>query len=176
MSDQTIRIVFQTQYLENYGAHAWDGEGECPQRWKPKGGSTYVVPCTPAQLADVEWYNAVENGIAKRNDYEQEYIIDVQVVDAIDFVESDHVEFWEAPIYVHVSIGGDLLMEQENLNFDNEVVGIRRWVQNAEEGMIGSTTLQEFDPVTVEWRQQKEMEMHGIDDAFAELEAMMEVA
>lgn len=176
MSDQTIRIVFATQYLENYGAHDWDGEGECPQRWKPKGGATYVVPCTPAQLADVEWYNAVENGIAKRNDYEQEYIIDVQVVDTVDYVESDYVEFWEAPIYVHVSIGGDLLMEQSNLNFDNEVVGVRRWVQNAEEGMIGSTTLQEFDPVTVEWRQQKEMEMHGIDDTFAELEAMMESA
>lgn len=164
MSDQTIRIVFQTQYLENYGAHCWDGEGECPQRWKPKGGATYVVPCTPEQLADVEWYNAVENGIAKRNDYEQEYIIGTSIVDAIDFVESDHVEFWEAPIYVHVSIGGDFLMEQSNLNFDNEVVGTRRWVQNAEEGMIGSTTLQEFDPVTVEWRQQKEMEMHGIDE------------
>lgn len=176
MSDQTIRIVFATQYLENYGAHDWDGEGECPQRWKPKGGATYVVPCTPAQLADVEWYNAVENGIAKRNDYEQEYIIDVQVVDTVDYVESDYVEFWEAPIFVHVSIGGDLLMEQSNLNFDNEVVGVRRWVQNAEEGMIGSTTLQEFDPVTVEWRQQKEMEMHGIDDTFAELEAMMESA
>ena len=164
MSDQTIRIVFQTQYLENYGAHAWDGEGECPQRWKPKGGSTYVVPCTPAQLADVEWYRAVQDGIAKRNDYEQEYIISESVVDAIDYVESDHVEFWEAPIYVHVSIGGDLLMEQSNLNWENEVVGTRRWVQNAEEGMIGSTTLQEFDPVTVEWRQQKEMEMHGIDE------------
>lgn len=176
MSDQTIRIVFATQYLENYGAHDWDGEGKCPQRWKPKGGATYVVPCTPAQLADVEWYNAVENGIAKRNDYEQEYIIDVQVVDTVDYVESDYVEFWEAPIFVHVSIGGDLLMEQSNLNFDNEVVGVRRWVQNAEEGMIGSTTLQEFDPVTVEWRQQKEMEMHGIDDTFAELEAMMESA
>ena len=54
MSDQTIRLVFQTQYLENYGAHCWDGEGECPQRWKPKGGSTYVVPCTPEQLADAD--------------------------------------------------------------------------------------------------------------------------
>ena len=175
MSDQTIRIVFQTQYLENYGAHCWDGEGECPQRWKPKGGSTYVVSCTPSQLADVEWYRAVQNGIAKRNDYEQEYIIYEQVVDAIDYVESDHVEFWEAPINVHVSIGGDLLMEQQALNWENEVVGIRRWVQNAEEGMIGPASLQEFEPVTVDWRQQKEMKMHGIDEQFDELEAMMEV-
>ena len=176
MSDQTIRIVFQTQYLENYGAHAWDGEGECPQRWKPKGGSTYVVSCTPAQLADVEWYRAVQNGIAKRNDYEQEYIIYEQVVDAIDYVESDHVEFWETPINVHVSIGGDLLMEQQVLNWENEVVGIRRWVQNAEEGMIGDGSYEKFDPVTVEWRQQKEMKMHGIDEQFDELEAMMEAS
>jgi hypothetical protein len=176
MSDQTIRLVFATQYLENYGAHAWDGEGECPQRWKPKGGSTYIVPCTPEQLADVEWYNAVENGIARRNDYEQEYVIGCSVVDVVDFDESNHVEFWEAPIYVHVSIGGDLLMEQANLNWENEVVGTRRWVQNAEEGMIGPASLQEFEAVTVDWRQQKEMEMHGIDEQFDELEAMMESA
>ena len=174
MSDQTIRLVFSTQYLENYGAHDWDGEGECPQRWKPKGGATYVVPCTPAQLADVEWYNAVENGIAKRNDYEQEYILDVHVVDAIDFVESDYVDFWEAPINVHVSIGGDLLMEQNALNFENQVCGTRRWVQNAEEGLIGEPTFQEFEPVTVEWRLAKEMELHGTADQLEELELLME--
>ena len=46
MSDQTIRLVFQTQYLENYGAHCWDGEGECLSGGKPKGGA-YIVPCTP---------------------------------------------------------------------------------------------------------------------------------
>lgn len=177
MSDQTIRLVFVTQYCENYGAHDWDGEGECPQRWKYKGGSTYVVPCTPEQLADAEWYNAVENGIAKRNDYEQEYIVDAKVVDAIDYVESDYVDFWEAPINVHVSIGGDLLMEQQVLDFTNRVVGVRRWVQNAEEGMIGSGTVQEFsEPVTIEWRERKEMEMHGIDEEFEQLEAMMGAA
>jgi len=175
MSNQSIRIIFATQYLENYGAHSWDGEGECPQYWKPKGGSTYIVSCTPEQLADAEWYDAVENGIAKRNDYEQEYIIDVKVVDEVDFVESDYVDFWEAPINVHVSIGGDLLMEHQVLNFTNEVVGIRRWVQNAEEGLIGSTTYQEFpEPVVIDWRLAKEMELHGTADALEELESMME--
>jgi hypothetical protein len=92
-------------------------------------------------------------------------------------VESDYVDFWEAPINVHVSIGGDLLMEQHNLNFTNEVVGIRRWVQNASEGEIGSATYQEFpEPVVIDWRLAKEMEMHGTADALEELEAMMEVA
>ena len=38
-----MKLVIQTQIKENYGAHDWDGEGECPQRWKFKGGTTYVV-------------------------------------------------------------------------------------------------------------------------------------
>jgi|13_taG_2_1085334.scaffolds.fasta_scaffold32995_2 hypothetical protein len=175
MSDQSIRIIFTTQYLENYGAHDWDGEGECPQYWKPKGGSTYIVACTPEQLASRWFYSAVEDGITKRNDYEQEYVVSSQVVDACDFVESDFVEFWESPINVHVSIGGDLLMEHQVLNFTNEVVGIRRWVQNAEEGLIGTTTYQEFaEPVVIDWRLAKEMELHGTADALEELESLME--
>jgi hypothetical protein len=30
--------------MENYGAHDWDGEGECPQYWKFKGGEDYFYP------------------------------------------------------------------------------------------------------------------------------------
>jgi len=29
--------------MENYGAHDWDGTGECPQYWKFKGGSDYYL-------------------------------------------------------------------------------------------------------------------------------------
>ena len=36
-----MKLHIQTQYMENYGAHDWDGEGECPQRWKFKGGEDY---------------------------------------------------------------------------------------------------------------------------------------
>ena len=39
-----MKLVIQTQFKENYGAHDWDGEGECPQYWKFKGGETYVFP------------------------------------------------------------------------------------------------------------------------------------
>ena len=38
-----MKLVIQTQYKENYGAHDWDGQGECPQYWKFKGGDTFVV-------------------------------------------------------------------------------------------------------------------------------------
>jgi len=38
-----MKLVINTQYKENYGSHDWDGEGECPQYWKFKGGDTFVV-------------------------------------------------------------------------------------------------------------------------------------
>ena len=37
-------VVITTQYMENYGAHSWDGVGTCPQSWRYKGGSTYWAP------------------------------------------------------------------------------------------------------------------------------------
>lgn len=37
-------VVVNTQYMENYGAHDWDGVGAAPQYWKYKGGSMYWTP------------------------------------------------------------------------------------------------------------------------------------
>ena len=36
-----MQLLITTQIQENYGAHDWDGEGECPQYWKFKGGNDY---------------------------------------------------------------------------------------------------------------------------------------
>ena len=48
-----MKLVITTQIHENYGAHAWDGEGECPQHWKAKGGENYVVHhLTPEQAIE----------------------------------------------------------------------------------------------------------------------------
>ena len=41
--ETTFIVVAFYQVCENYGAHAWDGEGECPQYWKDKGGCERVV-------------------------------------------------------------------------------------------------------------------------------------
>jgi hypothetical protein len=38
------KLHIYTQDQENYGAHDWDGEGECPQYWKFKGGEDFFVP------------------------------------------------------------------------------------------------------------------------------------
>ena len=40
---QMSKLLISTQVHENYGAHDWDGEGQCPQYWKAKGGNDYVV-------------------------------------------------------------------------------------------------------------------------------------
>jgi hypothetical protein len=38
-----FRLVLETQTLENYGSHNWDGSGECPQGWKFKGGQSIIL-------------------------------------------------------------------------------------------------------------------------------------
>jgi len=38
-----MKIVITTQTEENYAFHSWNGEGDCPQHWKQKRGSEYVV-------------------------------------------------------------------------------------------------------------------------------------
>ena len=38
-----MKLHIWTQDYENYGAHDWDGEGECPQYWKAKGGADFFV-------------------------------------------------------------------------------------------------------------------------------------
>lgn len=39
-----MKLHIVTQYMENYGAHDWDGVGECPSYWKFKGGEDYFYP------------------------------------------------------------------------------------------------------------------------------------
>jgi hypothetical protein len=34
-----VQIAITGDYMENYGAHDWDGQGECPQYWKCKFSS-----------------------------------------------------------------------------------------------------------------------------------------
>ena len=129
MSNLSIRVIFHTQFRENYGAHNWDGEGECPQHWKSKGGSTYIVSATPAEIADSEWWEDVSFCISHSSEYSAEYIISESVVDAIDFVESDHVEEWEEPI--HAVLSGDALhcTRESKSFFDLTPVAKRTWIQ-----------------------------------------------
>mgnify|MGYP006100164033 CR=1 FL=1 len=73
------KFVINTQYMENYGAHTWDGEHqcECPQHWKPKGGNTYVILDetifnSPKSLFDIA------NAIVHKDDYSEVLILSTE--------------------------------------------------------------------------------------------------
>ena len=83
----TFRVVVTTQIHENYGAHNWDGEGECPSYWKAKGGNEYHQPigtladCTTLGskgLQDIA--QQVSDKVAKNDDYYQEHTINWEVI------------------------------------------------------------------------------------------------
>ena len=76
-----MKLLITTQVYENYGAHDWDGKGECPQYWKAKGGSDYVVKkfkggATDATMAIM----ALRSQIESDNDHFRESIIDFRLV------------------------------------------------------------------------------------------------
>ena len=94
-----MKAIIQTQHMENYGAHDWDGEGECPQYWKPKGGNTYIFNCTIEENMDPQWWARVEAACTSKSESFEEYSIGETVVDDIDFRVSDHTPDWDAPYY-----------------------------------------------------------------------------
>lgn len=75
-------LLIEAQYMENYGAHNWDGQGDCPQHWKCKGGEEYIVTNVPegtdldqiiAQLRpEVEWFEVGS----------QQYIVGHEIVES----------------------------------------------------------------------------------------------
>tara|TARA_B110000444_G_scaffold103372_1_gene97614 strand:+ start:7379 stop:7891 length:513 start_codon:yes stop_codon:yes gene_type:complete len=72
-------LVIQTQHRENYGAHNWSGNGECPQHWKFKGGSTYfVTDLTTAQITKIaqKGIPTLSLLIESRSEGFEEYILD----------------------------------------------------------------------------------------------------
>lgn len=92
-----MKLMLITQYRENYGAHTWDGTGECPQYWKNKGGIDYFV-----KLGDVTdmaaIYELVREAYTKlyrSNDYVEEYVIDwsVESDDYITPFEQDQLDY-----------------------------------------------------------------------------------
>lgn len=92
-----MKLVIQTQYAENYGAHDWNGEGACPQYWKNKGGATYVVEnLTLAQERKilVQGIPMLTELLSRSNEYSSERILGHSIQD-----DSEQVcEEWEAPV------------------------------------------------------------------------------
>ena len=81
-------LLITTQTQENYGAHDWDGKGECPQYWKFKGGQDYKFDLgqfgrSDEALEALVAYFSTE--IEENNEYYRNHIIGYKVV-ADDFL------------------------------------------------------------------------------------------
>ena len=73
-----MKLLITTQVYENYGAHDWDGVGECPSYWKAKGGSDYVVKKFRGDATTAVM--ALRGQIEQDNDAYRESIINWEVV------------------------------------------------------------------------------------------------
>ena len=88
-----MMLVIRTQFMENYGAHDWDGTGECPQYWKMKGGSEYKVTNVPLNIdyqEVVSMANVETDNIGCR-----EYILDwsIEADDYLSWFEKSQLEY-----------------------------------------------------------------------------------
>jgi len=89
-----MKLLITTQVYENYGAHAWDGQGECPEHWKAKGGNDYVVRNFKGK--DVTGaVMALREKIEEDSPYFREHIVDFNIVadDYLTEFERDQLEF-----------------------------------------------------------------------------------
>ena len=90
-----MKLVIHTQHEENYGAHDWDGQGECPQRWKFKGGDTYVVE--NATFSPLETQTFVDTYINESNEGWKEYAISSTLMEDDGDIG---IESWETPTII----------------------------------------------------------------------------
>jgi len=88
-----MMLVIRTHFMENYGAHDWDGTGECPQYWKMKGGSEYKITDVPLNIdyqEVVSMANVETDNIGCR-----EYILDwsIESDDYLSWFEKSQLEY-----------------------------------------------------------------------------------
>jgi hypothetical protein len=92
-----MKLVLNTQFMENYGAHDYNPALPVPQYWKHKGGDTYVVADIPTTIT-AESIKAlvaeVSPFIEYANDHTEEYITQWCIADNDEVV----VEDWDTPI------------------------------------------------------------------------------
>lgn len=76
----TYRVVVSVQHYENYGWCDWDGNGPCPQRWKAKGGSDYIVVegLSEKDMLTTDPMSYVPEGIGHKSEGFEEMILGVE--------------------------------------------------------------------------------------------------
>lgn len=110
-----VMLVIRTQIHENYGAHDWDGTGECPQYWKAKGGAEYKILDIPL---NIDYNNLVRfalSGIETDTDYFNEYMIDwtVEEDSYLSWFERSQLQFDGAIVYKEPTMTYEQVMEKQ---------------------------------------------------------------
>lgn len=78
-----MKMLIETQVFENYGAHDWDGTGECPQYWKAKGGDEFfiLIGSSINDKAIRDLFNRVSATLEQNDNYYQIDVCEWQIVD-----------------------------------------------------------------------------------------------
>lgn len=95
-----LRLVVFTQIRENYGAHDWDGVGECPQYWKSKGGRDITIAHLSYSQASVGFtqLNHMVLDLVRKlklesdNDYFQETMIDWELLEPGELTHEEQLK------------------------------------------------------------------------------------
>lgn len=68
-------LQITAQYHENYGAHSWDGQGTCPQVWKPKGSVMFTLRVDSDSFLSVEEQCklAITSLLAKQSNHHERF-------------------------------------------------------------------------------------------------------
>lgn len=121
-----MKLVINTQYMENYGAHDWTGEGECPNHWKCKGGSTYVVEDLEEShivKINMDGIPTLTNLLEHGSNYSTEHIIGYEIVED----DVDVYEEWETQYILSYQQDGEgpfgkwVCREISNIEYSNVV-------------------------------------------------------
>ena len=125
-----MKLVIRTQYMENYGAHDWDGKGTCPQYWKFKGGSEYMI-----------------TGVNPNQDFET--IVEIANVEFSDIGAREYIISWSVEPDTYMSD-----FEKSQLEYDGEICYAEPHISWADiENQILNS-----DKIEIEWsRKAKEL-------------------
>ena len=110
-----VMLVIRTQIHENYGAHDWDGTGECPQYWKAKGGTEYKILDVPLNINYNEFVKFVLTGIETDTDHFNEYMVDwtVEEDNYLSWFERSQLQFDGAIVYKEPTMTYEQVMEKQ---------------------------------------------------------------
>lgn len=121
-----MAVHVMTQCRENYGAHDWDGVGQCPQYWKNKGGDDYVIGGAPS-VEDAEHF--VQMYICHDNDYSEERVVGAnEVADnfhtEMERISDGELEAWRiewVDRFSHPMVKKEALNDEAFDHFANEI-------------------------------------------------------